>query len=156
MKPETAKALEGLQEIGLPPAVSYMPQTIGWYVLLAMLVAALGVLAWRWRRSWVKNRYRREALAELAQLEQTSDVAALPELMKRVALASSPRESVAALSGDAWLRFLNETGGSQSFSQGAGRLLPAISYGSVQTSEAEKRDLFEVSRQWIKRHRARI
>ena len=105
MNPEEAKALEGLLEIGLPPPVSYAPETAGWWILLAALLLAALLLAWRWRRSWTANRYRREALAELAALEAGPGGAALlPELVKRTALAAAPREKVAALSGEKWLR----------------------------------------------------
>ncbi|VVM63928.1 hypothetical protein PS662_01448 [Pseudomonas fluorescens] len=84
-------SIEQLKEIALPAPVSYAPQTWGWWVLLALLIGAgLGVGArryWQWRR----DRYRREALVRLAELQSSADqisaLRELPELLKRVALS---------------------------------------------------------------------
>jgi len=62
-------ALAGLQEIPLPPPVSYVPQTIGWAIVGALLVAALIYMSWRMFRRYRANAYRRAALAELAVIE---------------------------------------------------------------------------------------
>jgi hypothetical protein len=100
-----------LKEIALPEPVSYMPQTWGWLLLLAVLViAVLALAAWRYWR-WRRNRYRREALLHLAALEQAfaSDAGALralPELLKRVALSMPGDDSAANLSGEPWQTFL--------------------------------------------------
>ena len=107
MKPE---ALEQLREIPLPVPVSYAPQTIGWYIVGALLVAGLAWLAVRWHRSWRANRYRRAALAELCAAGARGQPGhALPALVKRTALSFAPREEVAGLSGDRWLEFLDRT-----------------------------------------------
>ncbi len=83
--------IDQLKELGLPAPVSYAPQTWGWWLLLGLLVLAMVLVSarrvWQWRR----DRYRREALVRLAQLQRRSnDLAALrelPELLKRVALS---------------------------------------------------------------------
>ncbi|HEX4987063.1 MAG TPA: DUF4381 domain-containing protein, partial [Burkholderiales bacterium] len=72
----------------------------------ALLAVAAWAL-WRWHRRREANRYRREALAELARLE---DVAGIPPLLKRTALAAWPRKEVAALSGAQWVAFLRASG----------------------------------------------
>ena len=76
MTPESAIAplnanqdLERLHEIVPPEAVAWTPQTIGWQILAALaLVLAIWVLA-RVTRRWLRNRFRRQALAELGGLE---------------------------------------------------------------------------------------
>ncbi|MBK5354285.1 DUF4381 domain-containing protein [Pseudomonas sp. TH41] len=84
-------SIDQLKEIALPAPVSYAPQTWGWWVLLAVLV---GVVLWVGARrywQWRRDRYRREALVRLEQLQKRSDelnaLRELPELLKRVALS---------------------------------------------------------------------
>ncbi|WP_347900546.1 DUF4381 domain-containing protein [Pseudomonas purpurea] len=83
-------SIDQLQTLGLPAPVSYMPQTWGWWVLLGLLI--VGLLAWSgWHYwQWQRNRYRREALARLAQLHSRNELSSLrelPELLKRVGLS---------------------------------------------------------------------
>ena len=86
--------IEQLKEIALPAPISYAPQTWGWWMLLAVLVVAISLLTARRYRQWRRDRYRREALVRLAQLQKRSNdlnaLRELPELLKRVAI-SMPR-----------------------------------------------------------------
>ena len=93
-------SIEQLKEIALPAPISYAPQTWGWWVLLAVLVVTALLLGARRYWQWRRDRYRREALARLAQLQQRSgDLSALrelPELLKRVALSMPNTVTVGA------------------------------------------------------------
>ena len=84
-------SIEQLKELALPVPVSYAPQTWGWWALLALLIGTLVVLGARRYWQWRRDRYRREALVRLEELQQRSnDLSALrelPELLKRVALS---------------------------------------------------------------------
>jgi hypothetical protein len=84
-------SIEQLKEIGLPAPISYAPQTWGWWLLLAILVAAVVLLSARRYWQWRRDRYRREALVRLAQLQKRSDdlnaLRELPELLKRTAIS---------------------------------------------------------------------
>ena len=162
--PLTRLALDKLADIVTPPPVSWMPQTWGW-ALLALVAAALLMFAlWRWRGRRVANRYRREALAELTRIEQklgdatgrAEALEAMPELLKRVALAAWPRDAVASLSGGDWLAFLRKHGGAQSFPEQAAKLLDDLEYRSRQTrasvSENDVRMFAASARRWIEGH----
>jgi hypothetical protein len=156
--------VEGLHDIVVPDPVAFVPQTVGWFLLLALLLAAV---AWGWRRyarHRAANLYRRQALRELdglvAALEQKGGrhhvAARLPELLKRVALHLQPRPAVAALTGPAWLAQLDRMYGGDGFTNGPGRLLPALAYGTPAfisgVSRADIDALMRLSRDWVRKH----
>jgi hypothetical protein len=93
-------SIEQLKEIALPAQVSYAPQTWGWWVLLAVLIGAVVLIGARHYWQWRRDRYRREALVRLAQLQKRSDdlnaLRELPELLKRVALSMPDTAPVGA------------------------------------------------------------
>ena len=149
-----------LREIPLPEPVAYTPQTLGWYVLLALVVLTLVLLAALWRRNVSRNRYRKEALLVHDEIEQGNrPLSKLPALIKQVALAFTPREKIAGLSGGPWLEFLDSTLGGTNFTTGPGQFLLTVSYeapASVNrklTSE-QRQALLGLIRRWIRRHRA--
>jgi hypothetical protein len=84
-------SIDQLKEIALPAPVSYTPQTWGWWVLLGLLVIAVLLISARRYWQWRRDRYRREALVRLAELQNSNDpltaLRELPELLKRVALS---------------------------------------------------------------------
>lgn len=155
-----------------PP--SWAPQTIGWPVLAGVLAVVGLMLAWRWWRRWRANRYRREALVELAGLRrQLADDARRAEalegmaaLLKRVALAAWPRTSVAGLSGTAWADFLVTHGVPHADAAVLTALVDDAEYRAglsrwpAQADRLEEvKDVGEVAeacRQWIRGHRVRV
>lgn len=162
--PISRLALDQLADIVTPVPVSWWPQTWGWG-LLALILLALAAFAFlRWLRRYRANRYRREALADLAQLEgRLTDAAkradalqAIPELLKRVALAAWPRVAVASLTGKPWLAFLHEHDVGRSFDASASRLLDDLEYRSRKSlsavSEADARAFAISARRWIEGH----
>jgi hypothetical protein len=96
---DSAASLDHLHDLALPPQVSGWPPAPGWFVVIALALIAASWLALRLWRRWQANAYRRAALHELKSLETP---AAIAELLRRTALAVSPRSSVAELIGPAW------------------------------------------------------
>ena len=113
--------LATLADIVQPAPPSWMPQTIGWPVAGALLLAWLAWVGWRGWRRYRANRYRREALAALSRMQgalREADPArratALRDaavLLKRTALAAWPRGQVASLAGAQWADFLRTHAG---------------------------------------------
>lgn len=152
--------LSALQEIALPEAVSYTPQTAGWYVLFAAIAGGLVWWAIRSYRHWKANRYRRVALGRLRAIEQAGNpamLAGLPELVKRTTLAFSTRTEVAELYGADWLAFLDSTYDGTGFTNGPGRVLPSLAYSAAPSlGDADRKELVGLLDEWIRKHHARV
>ena len=138
-----------LHDFYQPPPPSWIPQTIGWYVVFAIAGIGILLLAIHSLRRWLGNRYRREALRELALLppEQFST------LLKRTALTVWPRDKVASLSGEAWLRFLNSTADGDLFQRAPGNSIEELALRSMTVSGDDEQELRKIAAAWIRRHR---
>lgn len=122
--------------------------------MLSLLVVAGWLWWWRHHR---RQTPRRAAFAELARLRDdfqrhgngAAVAAGVSILLRRLALAHFPRNEVAGLVGDAWLQFLDRSGGGTSFSAGPGRALTQAPYRLAEAFEIE--ELLNVAETWIKR-----
>jgi Domain of unknown function (DUF4381) len=141
--------LDKLHDFYQPPPPAWTPQTAGWYALF--VIAGLLVIwaAVHLIRKWFANRYRREALRELVLL-QPSEFSAL---LKRTALAAWPREAAASLSGEAWLRFLDEAYGDQAFHHTPANRIEELALRPETLSTEDELSLRETVAAWIRGHR---
>ncbi|MEM9045144.1 MAG: DUF4381 domain-containing protein [Pseudomonadota bacterium] len=135
-----------LEPVPEPAPISLWPQTIGWLWLALFLLLVIGIIGWRWFQSWRANAYRRAAVASLASAQ--GDPAIIATILRRTALSAFPRGQVAGLYGDEWLAFLDRTGGTKEFSEGAGRALLVAPYGR----QMAKTDLTDLARSWVETH----
>lgn len=115
-----------------PPPPGWWPPAPGWWGLALLLGLIAAGLVYVVRRPSV--RLRRTALRELKRLEGgTNDDARLAGelelLMRRYAVAVYGRETVAHLSGSAWLDFVVAHGG-KDLAGDAGQALLRAAYGS--------------------------
>ena len=160
-------SLDRLHDIVVPASVPWWPPAPGWYWVLGfVLVLALWLLGKSFIR-WQRNRYRREARAELARQEimlrdpacRAAALTAVAELLKRTALTAFPREEVATLTGSAWLEFLNRTGRTIAFTEGNGAVLEYAAYDPRTVAALEESKLNEIVslvRGWIAHHDSEI
>lgn len=157
--------LAQLRDIHLPESTGWWPLAWGWWVVLALIVLGLGFALYRLRIKRRRQRYRQEALVELERAyrhyREGSDTAAylqsLNQLLRRAALSALPPErhsSVAGLSGEAWLDFLDEQlpESHRAFAEGPGRALLAGPYQANPQADVEA--LQKLGREWLKHHRA--
>ena len=136
-------SLDNLHDVVSPEPLSYWwPLASGMQFLAWMTAIALLYLGWCCYRNWLANAYRRAALDELGK-----DPQQLPAILKRVAIVSYGRETVASLSGDRWLAFLNEKV-RDCFDADACKQLLAASYGN----ESVEAELQAAAIRWIRRH----
>ncbi|UVA81864.1 DUF4381 domain-containing protein [Pandoraea commovens] len=162
---DASLALTGLDELSLPPPVSYAPQTWGWGVVALLLLLGMAWCGWRAWRRYRRDRYRRLALAELETLasmtrdpaRRTIAVASLAALLKRTALAAYPGAGVGRLRGAAWIEFLNGHRGH--FVVADGHYLAMASYaprGVDDTPQGDIDALMQRARQWIRDHHVEV
>lgn len=147
--------LQQLKDIQLPPSPSLWPLAPGWYFIIFIWLLALSIAGYLVYRYLKKQRYRKAALKELAQLQAATNNAtllnALSTLLRRTVIAAYPQRQVAGLSGEDWLQFLNETGRSQQFTTDLGRQLLTAPYQPNRSAD-EAQALFELVRGWMLRH----
>ena len=158
MTQQTMDPLAELRDIHHPAMIETWPPAIGWWLLATLaLVALLAVMVWLFRR-WYANKYRRDAMAELAHLADTWQseqddlryVESLQLLLKRVALTRFPRQDVASLTGEAWVRFLDQSTGSHDFTIGATEALIDGNYRTDVSIDVD--ELQTAAALWINKH----
>lgn len=123
-----------------PPPLDWWQLAPGWWGLALLLLLATGV-GWWWLGRWRQPvaRWRRAAWRELAQLQSVSGdngsddatvARGLQHLLRRYALVRYGRAAVAPLSGEAWIAFVVEHGGSD-WAGETGRHLLRSAYGGA-------------------------
>ncbi|RDE24391.1 DUF4381 domain-containing protein [Motiliproteus coralliicola] len=157
----------------MPPEPSLWPPAPGWW-LLAVLLSGL-VLIWAVRswRLWRRDGYRRAALKELGRIRfqlrsdehRTQALRALPQLLRRTALAASRQSGAAdaptvqpqSLSGSDWWGWLDRHWPEGRFSAGSGERLHRLAYASEaaldELSESLVSELCDRVEGWIRQHR---
>lgn len=146
-----------LRDIHLPPAISWWPPAPGWWLMLLVLIL-LAAAIFTLRQQRRRRHFRRLALYQLAELErqygEQADVRqllqGLSRLLRQTSLLHFPQNNCAGLVGEAWLSFLDQRLGENSFSQGVGRLLAEGPY-LPQIEEVDTEALLSLCRNWIQR-----
>lgn len=143
-----------LRDIHLPAEPGFWPPAPGWWLLALLVLAVLALVGHRGWRELRRRRRRQRILSELDQLHDAglqgpALVAAVSALLKRVALSRYPRAEVAALTGDAWLAFLDRSGGEGRFAEGAGQVLAEGAY-APETRGIDEPALLAIARDWLR------
>lgn len=155
-----ADPLAGLRGYHLPGALSWWPPAPGWWVLALLTLSLAGLTAWRIARRRRCHAAARQAERELDALRtllaEQGDagvfVRNLSILLRRFAIVSYSRRRVAALTGEAWLGFLDDHGGDGRFAEGVGRQLAELPYRPPVTPVPTEEMALLVER-WIKQNR---
>ncbi len=144
-----------LRDIHAAPAPSFWPPAPGWWLLAVLLLALLLVVGmWLYRRyrhhrEWQLVEAELDRLAALAGDDPAAFATGLSTLLRRIALQHFDRHRVASLTGEAWLQFLDQTGGSEEFSRGIGQRLIDAAY-RPEPDEVPVEPLLTLARRWIR------
>lgn len=148
--------LDLMHDLVPPEPIAWTPQTIGWLVAGVWLLVVLGLLVWHRVQVWRRNRYRREALAELRAISSQPDLSPqamaseIATLIKRTALAAYERDEVAELYGEEWAEFLRQSSANDRLVDASAQALGNAAY----SRNANGPDLVKPAQRWIKVHRA--
>jgi hypothetical protein len=150
-----AAALD-LRDIHAAPPPTFWPPAPGWWLLAAVLLVTLVILAlWTYRR-YRMVRQKRQIMLELERLSECYSkdniqefISELSTLLRRVALRRYARDRVASLTGPDWLRFLDATGGAGGFENGVGQVLESGPYQPA-LNEVPAEELLSLVRLWIR------
>ena len=131
--------LKQLAPAHAPPPPGWWPLAPGWWGLLILILVVITLFIYWNRRPDV--RLRRTGLRELKHLKASATddfvlARELEDLMRRFALARFGHDTVASLTGERWLTFVVEHGGS-AFSGDIGLSLLRAAYGSSVTTNRE-------------------
>ncbi|CAM2853197.1 DUF4381 domain-containing protein [Moritella viscosa] len=147
--------LAQLKDIHLPAPVSTWPLSLYWWLAIIAVLLIIGLAIYAVFRYIEKSKLTRLALAELTQLQQQGcKVNDLHHLLKRIVLASFPRETAASLHGKSWLSFLDQQASSKKrvfteFSNNSASWI--LDLYSAKPNMIAESSHFETCQNWIKR-----
>lgn len=104
--PPNSYVLKGIMDVQVPESIAWFPQTLGWQILFTLLSALMLFVIYRATKIHHKNRYRRQALKDLSEINSDRPyqaTCALFHLMKRIAVHLD--KTNASKSGDDLLQF---------------------------------------------------
>jgi hypothetical protein len=157
--PAGADPLAQLRDIHLPAPIGWWPPAPGWWLLGISLVLVIALLVYfLWRRHRQRH-YRRLALQSAkeiyAQWQQSGDklafIQALNQLLKQTALVAFPQRPIAALTGAAWLNFLDSRLARPQFNQPATQILANVYQSHI--DELQPEVLQRAAEFWLRRHK---
>ncbi|TRX54936.1 DUF4381 domain-containing protein [Thalassomonas sp. M1454] len=147
--------LKGFSEVAAPAEVSWLPQTLGWQLVLLLIVSYLLYRVYLIAKRYIANAYRRAALVKLLQLgDEATDVQKIPQLLRRTALYAYDRELVTPLIGNDWEQWLDQECKGATFAANCPGILNQLAYAPDIAIEPSKLVVFKQQvAHWIKNHR---
>ena len=138
-------SLSNLRDIVEPAPVPWWPPAPGWWIVMALIAAALIFVTYQAWRHWMANAYRRLAVSELRRANDDTEIV---EILKRTAMCFQPRSQVSSLSGTQWCQWLEQWGGIEIPDQVA----KLIAVGIYRNGSQRTPELAEFAERWILSH----
>lgn len=150
-----------LRDIHLPGDPSFWPLAPGWWLLLILVLLIGAWLVLKLLRRMRQKKHQQQILNEYTVLEtkllnnpNNEAIANINIFLRRLAISKYPRTDIASLTGANWLRFLDESGNTQAFSKGIGRILVDAPYQSGELKNFNSKEFTSsftsLIRAWIK------
>ncbi len=148
-----------LQDIHFAANADFWPLALGWWILISLVLLGIAWLLFEAFKQAKKKRKQRKVLVRFSLLEKkltaepsNAVIAEINTLLRQLAITYYPRERIASLTGSDWLQFLDNSGRTQDFSRGAGRILVEAPYRLEKQVENLNSDEFlPLVKNWIKR-----
>jgi len=151
-------SLRTIIESDFPKSISLLPTTPGWWLLLLALLGLLLRALWRRRQRYLRDRYRRDALAQLATIRTRLDAGALEAarelapLLRATAIAAVGREAISGLQGDGYAKALTALAPDQHRLPVAD--LQRLAYAPLDDAQGlDMEALITALERWIQQHR---
>jgi hypothetical protein len=147
-----------LHDIHLPDSANIWPIAFGWWVLLLLLLIAIGLLIRFYKKHLKQQRKKFTVLKQLKKLENqlrnnpdNETLAKVNILLRQLAITHYPRSDIASLTGSSWLHFLDRSGKTHDFSKGAGRILIEAPYRAGKLQNLNLEEFIPMIRKWVSR-----
>jgi cbb3-type cytochrome oxidase subunit 3 len=143
-----------LKDIHLPGPVGWWPPALGWWLLALLIIVLLALSIWLYKKLTRKTALKTakalmKAIEQNENLDDYEKISQLSKLLRRTAISSFPRSETASLTGQAWLRFLDEPLPDHPFSEGIGRLLIQAPYQAQRRDDLPVNELFKLCADWL-------
>jgi hypothetical protein len=152
--------LSTLHEIAAPADINWWPQTLGWQLLMLLVICYLLYRVYLRVDNYISNAYRRAAMIELmACADEAEDYEQISKILRRTALYAFDRKQVAPLIGSDWESWLDLQCKGCDFSGEFKGMLSQLAYApssilSQSTMTSEKLSSFKSHIIfWVKNHR---
>jgi hypothetical protein len=157
-EPAVVVADQDLGPIWEPDPVKFSFETPAWYVVGILIFLTCCYLILRRIIHYRQNAYRREAIKELTQINQSKSnnelhlqLSELLVILKMVAFKAYGRKNVATLYGKPWLLFLESKAKNTPFSNYEAIISRTI-YENARPDIKELDELKRLSKKWIQTH----
>lgn len=144
-----------LRDIHLPEPISWWPPAPGWWIVAAITIISVFFIG-----RWLLRRHRRlgvyrAAMQALAQIEsdfrEHNDSKRLAqdisELLRRIAISITSRNTAAGLTGEEWLSYLDSIIATSCFNTENGRMLIEAPYKPTAAIDAAA--LLALCKTWV-------
>ena len=124
--------LQQLKTLHLPPEPSWWPPAIGWWLLILSMIILITWIVFKVVRHYQTTRPIRHGKLLIDKLYKEYQEGHISEerfahasnqIIKRVLVPGLGRQEYARLSGDEWLKALDQISGTNRFTQGEGAIL---------------------------------
>lgn len=144
-----------------PEVIAYSFNTLGWYVIMGLVVLFVLIVGIIRYRKYKMNAYRREAVKQIEtiiQQENNNTIYEINTLLKILALRLLGRRKVASLIGEEWFLFLNSSMNLQSDIQENQfeKFTNALYNPATKLDKHSIEEFAEFATLWVKNHNANV
>jgi len=158
---EASETMQIMKDIHLPDSLLWWPPAPGWWLLMLIGLFVMGLRHQRLKRKRQSDTSPKDSKATISEALQLLEaipvnpknnrqtLKEISVLLRRAAMSLYGRDNVAGLTGETWLKFLDDTGKTDAFTQGKGRMLIKQPYLQSNTKQSSKKQLAHNTTQLI-------